>query len=179
MLSFRLTKQTSKNVADTIFKIDSNSHLMLDVFPPVFLSKVICVATSHSSGVMVNSTFPLMDGVIRVQGMPEFVHQDCFKLTDKGGTHKHSCTLKPLSIQVPSQLFCLLLYVHFWSEKLKNVQKSEWNYEEIFFPHMSTCWCNQLNEGVNKLTRRKPFLWQNFFRGNVGVYHRGHLFTFI
>ena len=31
-------------------KFDSNSHLILDVFPPVFLSKVICVATSSFSG---------------------------------------------------------------------------------------------------------------------------------
>ena len=46
-------------------KFDSNSHLILDVFPPVFLSKIIFVATSHSSGLMVNTTFPVMDEVIR------------------------------------------------------------------------------------------------------------------
>ena len=33
-------------------KFEANSHLILDVFPPVFLSKIICIATSHSSGVM-------------------------------------------------------------------------------------------------------------------------------
>ena len=49
---------------DTI-KFDSNSHLILDVFPPVFPSEIICFATSHSSGVMVNTTFPVMDEVIR------------------------------------------------------------------------------------------------------------------
>ena len=46
-------------------KFDSNSHLILDVFPPVFLSKVIAVATSHSTGLMVNINFPVMDEVIR------------------------------------------------------------------------------------------------------------------
>ena len=48
------------------FKIDktkfhSNSHLILDVFLSVFLSKIIRVATSHSSGVMVNTAFFVMD----------------------------------------------------------------------------------------------------------------------
>ena len=38
-------------------KFDSNSNLILDVFT--------CIATSHSSGVMVNTTFPVMDEVIR------------------------------------------------------------------------------------------------------------------
>ena len=46
-------------------KFDSNSRLILDVFPSVFLSKIIRVATSHSSGVMVNTTFPVIDEVIR------------------------------------------------------------------------------------------------------------------
>ena len=46
-------------------KFDSNSHLILDVFPPVFLSKVIVVATSRSTGLMVNINFPVMDEVIR------------------------------------------------------------------------------------------------------------------
>ena len=52
-----------------VFKIDkikfeANSQLILDVFPPVFLSKIICIATSRSSDVMVNTTFPVMDEVI-------------------------------------------------------------------------------------------------------------------
>ena len=53
------------------FKIDkikseANSYLILDAFPPVFLSKIICIAISHSSDVMVNTTFPVMNEVIRV-----------------------------------------------------------------------------------------------------------------
>ena len=46
-------------------KFEANSHLILDVFPPVFLLKIISIATSHLSGVMVNTTFPAMDEVIR------------------------------------------------------------------------------------------------------------------
>ena len=46
-------------------KFDANSHVILNVFPPVFLSKNICIFTSHSSGVMVNTSFPVMDEVIR------------------------------------------------------------------------------------------------------------------
>ena len=46
-------------------KFTANSHLILDVFPPVFLSNIICIATSHSSGIMVNTTFPVMEEVIR------------------------------------------------------------------------------------------------------------------
>ena len=46
-------------------KFDSNSHLILDAFPPVFLSKIIPVASSHANGILVNTTFPVMDEVIR------------------------------------------------------------------------------------------------------------------
>ena len=46
-------------------KFEANSHLILDVFLPVFLLKIICMVTSHLSGVMVNTTFPVMDEVIR------------------------------------------------------------------------------------------------------------------
>ena len=45
-------------------KFEANSHLVLDVFPPVFLQKIICTANSHSSGVMVSTTFPVMDEAI-------------------------------------------------------------------------------------------------------------------
>ena len=45
-------------------KFEANSHLILDVFSAVFFSKIICIATSHSSGVMVNTTFPEMDEAI-------------------------------------------------------------------------------------------------------------------
>ena len=46
-------------------KVETNSHLILDVFSPVFLLKIICIATSHLSDVMVNATFPVIDEVIR------------------------------------------------------------------------------------------------------------------
>ena len=42
-------------------KFEANIYLILDVFPPVFLSKIICIATSHLSGVNVNTTFPVID----------------------------------------------------------------------------------------------------------------------
>ena len=45
-------------------KFEANSHLILDVFPPGFLLKIICIATSHLSGVIVNTTFPVMGEVI-------------------------------------------------------------------------------------------------------------------
>ena len=45
-------------------KLEANKHLILDVFRPVFLSKIICIVTSHSSGAMVNTTFPVMDEAI-------------------------------------------------------------------------------------------------------------------
>ena len=68
---------------------------MLDVFPSGFLSKIICFATSHSSGVMVDSTFPTMDEVIWVWAVPEFIHQDCVKLTGSGGANKQSIVWTP------------------------------------------------------------------------------------
>ena len=46
-------------------KFEANSHLLLDVFPSVFLLKTICITTSHSSTVMVSTTFPVMDEAIR------------------------------------------------------------------------------------------------------------------
>ena len=46
-------------------KFDANSHLILDVSPPVFLSKIVCIATSHSSDVIVNTAFLIMDKMIR------------------------------------------------------------------------------------------------------------------
>ena len=35
------------------------NHLVLDVFLPVFLPKIICVTTSHSSGVVENTRIVL------------------------------------------------------------------------------------------------------------------------
>ena len=46
-------------------KFEANIHLISDVFLSVFLSKVICIAISHSSGVMVNKTFPVKDKAMR------------------------------------------------------------------------------------------------------------------
>ena len=79
-------------------KFDLNRYLILDAFLPVFPSKIICIANSHFSDVMVNTTFPVMDETIRVRAMPEFAHQDCAKLRGNGGSHKHSCVVKPLSL---------------------------------------------------------------------------------
>ena len=158
---------------------------MLNASAPVFLSKIICVATSHSSGVMVNSAFPVMDEAIHVWAMTEFVHQVYVKLI---GARKHSCALKLLSILnmgpittfLPTSLSTFLK----WKVKKKNIRRIEWNCEEKVFPiyvkppfiYSHTSWCDQLNDSVNKLTRIKPFLWQNFFCGNVGLCHRSHLF---
>ena len=44
-----------------------------------------------------------------VQAKPEFVYQNCVKLIGHGGTHKHSCTLKPLFIQNTSSITNYLL----------------------------------------------------------------------
>ena len=117
----------------------------LDVFLPVFLSKIIFVTTSHSSGVMVNKTFPIMDEVIHVWAMPEFLNQDCY-----GGAHKHSLIFKPSL----SQLSCLLFNVHIWSEKLKKkCSKKRMKWLKHFFPTIvcflmwSLKWrCKQINK---------------------------------
>ena len=117
----------------------------------------------------------------------EFVYQDCVKLIGHGGAHKHSCALKCLSIQnicsitnfLPTSLTTCL------KSKIKNTFKVKWiKLKKFFFSQMSAPWCDQLNEGVNKLTRRKYFLWQKFLLreclcvGNVSITHRGHLFYF-
>ena len=48
---------------------------------------------------MFNTTFLVVDKVIQVRTMSEFVpHLDCVKLIDNVETHKHSCALKPLPI---------------------------------------------------------------------------------
>ena len=65
------------------FKTYANSQLVLDVSLPVFLSKIRCVATSHSSDVMINITFPVMDEVIQVSAMAEFIHQDYATLVNR------------------------------------------------------------------------------------------------
>ena len=81
-------------------EFDANSDMILDVFPPVFWSKIRCIATSHSSGVMVNTNFPVMKEMIwGFPGKPEFVYQSCVKLIGHGGAHKYSRALKSLPIQ--------------------------------------------------------------------------------
>ena len=61
----RVELKPSKAFKIDKIKFEINSHLILDVFPPVFLSNIICIATSHISGVMVHTTFPVMDEAIR------------------------------------------------------------------------------------------------------------------
>ena len=121
--------------------------------------KIICIIISHSIGVMVNTTFPVMDEVIWVRAIPEFEHQVCIKLIGSSGPHKHSCALKPVFILNTGSITTTL----------------------STFPNsspLSASWCDQLNEGVQKLTRKKPFLWKNFLCGNVSEYYTGHLFYF-
>ena len=50
----RVEPKSCKAFKTDQIKFDANGHLVLDVFPPVFLSKVICIA-SHSSSLMVHS----------------------------------------------------------------------------------------------------------------------------
>ena len=81
---------------------------------------------SHSSGVMVNTTFLLMDEMIRVRAMHEFVHQDCVDIIINDGAHKHSCTLKPLSILNTGPNFSAYFSEYTFEVKnLKTVQRSE------------------------------------------------------
>ena len=72
---------------------------------------------------------------------------------------------------------------------LKSKTKNRFNVKwmklwRIFFPQMSASWCDLLNEGVNKFTRRKQFLWQKrllrecLCEKNVSITHVGHLFYF-
>ena len=54
----RIELKSCKAFKKDKIKFEANIHL---IFLPVFLSQTICIATSHSSGVMVNTTFPIMD----------------------------------------------------------------------------------------------------------------------
>ena len=121
-----------------------------------------------------------MGEVIQVWAMPEFVHQVCVKLICSCGAHKHSFAIKPLSIlnMGPITTFLLTSLSTFLKWKIIKMFKEVNETEEIFFSILSASWCDQLNDGVNKLTRRKLLLWQKFLCGNVGVYHRGYLFYF-
>ena len=60
----RLEPKPSRDFKTDKVKFEANSQLILDVFPLLFLSEIICITTNHSSGVMVNTTFPVIDEVI-------------------------------------------------------------------------------------------------------------------
>ena len=123
-----------------------------------------------------------------VRAKPEFVYQDCVKLIGHCGAHKHSCALKSLSIQntcsitnfLPTSLTTCL------KSKIKSMFKVKWmkQWRKFFSSKMSAPWCDQLSKGVNKLTRRKNFLWHKFplreclWVGNVRFVNMGHLFYF-
>ena len=94
-----------------------------------------------------------------------------------GGPQKHSCTLKPLSI--PNTTFVYFSKYMFEVKIKASVQRSEWNWRKFVSLQMSASWCNQLNEGVSKLTRRKSFLGKNFFVEMSVCTTRVICFTFI
>ena len=61
----RIELKTCKAFKIDKIKFEANIHLKLNVFPPVFLSKIICIAISHSSDVMVNTNCPVIDKAMR------------------------------------------------------------------------------------------------------------------
>ena len=114
---------------------------------------------------MFSTTFLVMDRVIQVQAIPEFVHQDFVKLIGNGGPYKHGCTWKPL----PILNLCLIttflpIYLStYLNWKIKEIFKEVNETKKKIPPlHMSTSWCEQLNGGVNKSTRRKFFFVTKF-----------------
>ena len=161
---------------------------MLNASPPVFLSKIICIATSHSSGVMFNSNFPVMDEAIQVRAMTEFVHQVYVKLI---GAHKHSYALKPLSIlnMGPITSFLPTSLSTFLRWKVKKKHSKNWMklWRKFFslichiffhiFPYLlmrSVKWqCKQIN-------KNKTFFCDKFFFVGMLVCATGIIcFTFI
>ena len=93
-------------------KFEANSHLILDAFPPVFLSDIISIATNHSSDVMVNTTFPVMDEVIRgFKPSLNLYIRIVFDWKDMVEVIRISVlwSLCPSKIHVLSQIFLLLL----------------------------------------------------------------------
>ena len=56
-----------------------------------------------------------------------------------------------------------------------SVQRSEWNWRKFVSLQMSASWCNQLNEGVSKLTRRKSFLGKFFLWKCLCVPHGSYV----
>ena len=127
-----------------------------------------------------------MNEVIRgVQAKPKFVFRNCVKLIGHGRAHKHSCALLIRNICsitnfLPTSLTTCL------KSKIKNTFKVKWMklWRNFFSSQMSVSWYDLLNEGENKLTRRKHFSCQKFILmeclcvGNVSITRRGHLFFF-
>ena len=80
-------------------------------------------------------------------------------------------SLCPSKIHLPSQIFSYFSNYMLWSQKLKIRSKLS---ELTFFPHKCLLRDVILNEVVNKLTRRKHFLWKKCLCvGNVNITHRG------
>ena len=131
---------------------------------------------------MANSTFPVIDKVIRIWAMPEFVHLDCDTLISSCGAHKHSFALKPLSIlnTGPITTFLLTSLSTYLKWKIKKMFKEvNETVKKNFFPtHMCAYWCDQLNGCVNKLTRRKLF-YKNPFVGILVCTTRVICLTFV
>ena len=108
---------------------------------------------------MTTTNFRVMNEVVRVRAMLEFVHQDCVTLLGFSGAHKHSCALKPLSILNASSITTFLSLSLSTCLKWKILKTfKEVNGTGKIFCQMSASWCDHLNEGVNKLTRGISFV---------------------
>ena len=126
---------------------------------------------------MSNTTFPVMDGVIQVWAVPEFVHQNCVKFIGYWGDPKHNCAARPLSILntgsiktfLPASLnTCLKWKIN---KMFKEVNEAINN----FFP---TNVCFLMSSIKWRWKGENLFLLQNFLCENVCMYFRGHLFYF-
>ena len=96
--------------------------------------------------------------------------------------HKDSCALKSLFIlstgSITTFLSTSLSKCLKWEFKKRNIQRSEWNCEEIFSPTNICFLMSSIKWSCKHINKKKTFLWQNFLCGDVCVYHRGHLFYF-
>ena len=104
------------------------------------------------------------------------------ELIGRGGAHKHSYALKSLFIQNTSSITKFLPTSLTTCYEVKNQKYVSKLSELNFFPHKFLLPNVILNEGVNKLTRRKNFLRQKSLwtvwelsvcRKNVSITHRG------
>ena len=107
-----------------------------------------------------------MDEVIQVRAMAEFIHQDYFTLIGSGAAHKHGCTLVHTKYGFYHNFFSKYM---FEVKKLKTCSGKWLKLWSNFFTLIPISWCDQFNERVNKLTRRKPYMGQNFLCVNVRV----------